>query len=130
MRIARGLLFVFLWPVLVSAQTEHTPTLDETVSLKTINTARISPDGKFVAYQVRQANWKDNEFVTQIWIVNVATAASFQLTRGKKSAGQPEWSPDGSLVFLSDRSGWWNLYRWDEPTGRISPSCSTRSSLT
>lgn len=24
---------------------------------------------------------------------------------------QPEWMPDGSLCFVSDRSGWWNLYR-------------------
>src|SRR5208283_2587609 len=65
---------------------------------------RISPDGKFVAYQLRQANWKDNEFVTQIWIVNVATGTSFQLTRGKKSAGQQEWSPDGRwLAFVTER---------------------------
>ncbi len=27
---------------------------------------------------------------------------------------QPEWSPDGDLFFVSDRSGWWNLYRWRE----------------
>ena len=47
MRIARVLVFVFVFPLLLSAQTKHTPTLDETVSLKTINTARISPDGKY-----------------------------------------------------------------------------------
>jgi dipeptidyl aminopeptidase/acylaminoacyl peptidase len=36
-----------------------------------------------------------------------------------ESIEEPEWQPDGSLVFASDRSGWWNLYRWrgatDEP---------------
>ncbi|HEY1471727.1 MAG TPA: S9 family peptidase [Candidatus Acidoferrum sp.] len=104
MRIPQVLAFVFVFPLLASAQAKHTPTLDETLSLKTINTARISPDGKFVAYRVRQTNWKDNEFVAQIWIVNVATGASFQLTRGKKSAGQPEWSPDGQwLAFVTER---------------------------
>jgi len=30
-----------------------------------------------------------------------------------ESVFQPEWSPDGSLWFVSDPSGWWNLYRWD-----------------
>ncbi|HLF79427.1 MAG TPA: S9 family peptidase [Dehalococcoidia bacterium] len=30
-----------------------------------------------------------------------------------ESVFQPEWSPDGGLYFVSDRSGWWNLYRWD-----------------
>ncbi|MGI9335470.1 MAG: TolB family protein, partial [Gammaproteobacteria bacterium] len=30
-----------------------------------------------------------------------------------ESVFQPEWSPDGTLYFVSDRSGWWNLYRLD-----------------
>ncbi len=29
-----------------------------------------------------------------------------------ESLFQPEWSPDDELYFVSDRSGWWNLYRW------------------
>lgn len=29
-----------------------------------------------------------------------------------ESAIHPAWAPDGSLVFCSDRSGYWNLYRW------------------
>jgi len=32
----------------------------------------------------------------------------------EESVFQPEWSPDGALYFVSDRSGWWNLYRWFE----------------
>jgi hypothetical protein len=30
----------------------------------------------------------------------------------EESIVQPEWAPDGSLVFVSDRTGWWNLYRF------------------
>ncbi len=30
-----------------------------------------------------------------------------------ESAVEPRWGPDGTLYFVSDRSGWWNLYRWD-----------------
>lgn len=29
-----------------------------------------------------------------------------------ESVLQPLWAGDGSLIFISDRSGWWNLYRW------------------
>ncbi|CAN5893398.1 S9 family peptidase [soil metagenome] len=38
-----------------------------------------------------------------------------------ESIFQPEWSPDGTLHFVSDRTGWWNLYRRRE--GRIELLC-------
>jgi dipeptidyl aminopeptidase/acylaminoacyl peptidase len=38
-----------------------------------------------------------------------------------ESIFQPEWSPDGTLHFVSDRTGWWNLYR--RRGGRIEPLC-------
>jgi len=97
-------LLVQLLPGLLFPQTTHTPTLDEFMSLKSINSARISPDGRFVAYARRETNWKDNSFATQLWLVNVATGASFQLTRGKKSTSQAEWSPDGHwMAFITER---------------------------
>lgn len=95
---------VLLLPGLLLAQAKRTPTFDEILSLKTISSAKISPDGRFVAYQMREANWKDNEYVSQWWLVNVSTAAAFQLTRGKKSVSQAEWSPDGHwLAFITER---------------------------
>jgi dipeptidyl aminopeptidase/acylaminoacyl peptidase len=36
-----------------------------------------------------------------------------------ESVTQPEWGPEGTLHFISDRSGWWNLHR--ELHGRIEP---------
>ena len=38
-----------------------------------------------------------------------------------ESIFQPEWSPEGGLHFVSDRTGWWNLYRWRD--GRVEPLC-------
>ena len=40
-----------------------------------------------------------------------------------ESVFQPAWSPDGVLYFVSDRTGWWNLYR---QRGRRRPSRCTR----
>jgi dipeptidyl aminopeptidase/acylaminoacyl peptidase len=101
--VPRFLLFLLL-PGLLCAQGKHTPTFDETVSLKTISSPKISPDGRFVAYGMREANWKDNAYVSQLWLVNVATGVSFQLTTGKKSAYEAEWSPDGHwLAFITER---------------------------
>jgi dipeptidyl aminopeptidase/acylaminoacyl peptidase len=36
-----------------------------------------------------------------------------------ESIVQPWWGPDGTLHYLSDRTGWWNLYRWQD--GRPHP---------
>jgi dipeptidyl aminopeptidase/acylaminoacyl peptidase len=33
-----------------------------------------------------------------------------------ESVTEPRWAPDGSLWFVSDRTDWWNLYRWTPPT--------------
>ena len=100
MSMAAGMML----PEFAVGQSKHTPTLEESLSLKSIGAPKISPDGRFVAYEVREANWKDNEFVHQLWLVNVATGKSFQLTRGKKSAGGADWSPDGKwLAFVTER---------------------------
>src|SRR6185295_6932987 len=39
----------------------------------------------------------------------------------RESIFQPEWSPDGTLYFISDRSGWWNLYRLRDGVEPVSP---------
>ncbi len=92
------------FPGLARGQAKHAPTLEEGLSLRTISSPRISPDGRFVVYSQRETNWKDNEFVRQYWLVNVSTGKSFQLTRGKKSAGRADWSPDGRwFAFVTER---------------------------
>ena len=42
-----------------------------------------------------------------------------------ESIFQPEWSPDGHLYFVSDRTGWWNLYSAaiDGTSINIQPLC-------
>jgi dipeptidyl aminopeptidase/acylaminoacyl peptidase len=87
-----------------AGQSKHTPTLTESLSLRAIAGAQISPDGRLVAYRLRETDWKENAFVRQIWLVNVSTGARFQLTRGRKPAGAMEWSPDGRwLAFVNER---------------------------
>jgi dipeptidyl aminopeptidase/acylaminoacyl peptidase len=99
--LAGGLLL----PAFAMAQAKHTPTIEESLSLKSLGgSPKISPDGRLIAYEVQETNWKDNEYVHQLWLINVETGKSFQLTRGKKSAGRAEWSPDGRwLAFVTER---------------------------
>ncbi|HKH03545.1 MAG TPA: prolyl oligopeptidase family serine peptidase [Acidimicrobiales bacterium] len=36
-----------------------------------------------------------------------------------ESVSEPRWAPDGSLWFISDRNGWWNLHRWTADGTRL-----------
>ena len=65
------------------------PTIDESLSMKSVAGAQISPDGRYVAYPVQQANWDENDFVSQIWIAVTATGERYQLTSGKKIVHRP-----------------------------------------
>jgi dipeptidyl aminopeptidase/acylaminoacyl peptidase len=56
---------------------------------------------------------------TELWAGELSAEGT--VSRAERVAGgleesifQPEWSPDGVLYFVSDRTGWWNLYRWRE----------------
>jgi len=89
----------------VNAQTtRHVPTIDELLTLNTIGAVQISPDAKWIAYTVGYCDFKQDAFVTQIWLADVSSGRTYQVTRGDKSATSPRWSPDGSwLTFLSNR---------------------------
>ena len=76
---------------------------------------RFSPDGSRLAW----LTWNHPNMPwdgTELWVAQVQTDGS--LINAERVAGglaesilQPEWSPEGQLYFVSDRSGWWNLHR-------------------
>ena len=76
---------------------------------------RLSPDGSQLAW----LEWDHPDMpwdATRLRVAAVAPDGSLGepvLAAGgpDESIVQPEWSPDGALHFISDRSGWWNLYR-------------------
>ncbi|HEX8183351.1 MAG TPA: S9 family peptidase, partial [Blastocatellia bacterium] len=93
------------------AQAGKTPTIEQSLSLKSAGNARISPDGRYVAYQVQETNWEENAFENEIWIAVVASGERYQLTNGKKSSTGAQWSPDSKqIAFASDRDGKRQIY--------------------
>lgn len=78
----------------------------------------LSPDGTMLAWQAwehPEMPWDSN----RLWVAEFTPDARLQCPRTiaggeDKSVFQPGWSLDGSLYFVSDSSGWWNLYRWRE----------------
>lgn len=79
---------------------------------------RLSPDGRHLAYLAwnhPNMPWDGSE----LWLADLdpqGLPTERRLLAGgvEESIFQPEWSPEGALHFVSDRSGWWNLYRQTE----------------
>jgi dipeptidyl aminopeptidase/acylaminoacyl peptidase len=86
---------------------------------------RISPDGRqlaWLSWDHPRMPWQG----TELWLADIADDGT--LVNGRLVAGgehesicQPEWSPGGVLHFVSDKSGWWNLYRFAH--GVVHPLC-------
>ena len=76
---------------------------------------RLCPDGRRLSWlQWNHPNmpWDGSE----LWVGEIGedgTLVSSELITGgpQESIFQPEWAPDGTHYFVSDRTGWWNLYR-------------------
>ena len=76
---------------------------------------RLSPDGSTLAW----LSWNHPNMPwdgTHLWTAPVlpdGTLGAAALAAGGESVSvyQPEWSPDGVLHYVSDATGWWNLYR-------------------
>ncbi|MFQ5649391.1 MAG: S9 family peptidase [bacterium] len=79
------------------------------------STPALSPDGEHLAWLA----WNHPNMPwdgTELWLAKLDESGT--PIHPRKVAGgaaesifQPQWSPGGQLYFVSDRSGWWNLYR-------------------
>ena len=98
--------FPLLFGLAAEAADGKVPTLDDLIALPSAGGVQISPDGRWVAYSVNQADMKQDAYVSHIWLAPTGGGEPRQLTRGDKSCGGQRWSPDGSwLAFTSSRVG-------------------------
>ena len=84
---------------------------------------RPSPDGRWLAWTC----WDHPNMPwdgTELWLAPLGNHGEARLVAGgpEESVFQPGWDGEGRLHFVSDRDGWWNLYRLDgEPGAGESP---------
>ena len=79
---------------------------------------RLSPDGTTLAWLA----WNHPNMPWDGCTLSIAPlggdglpGAAHRVAGGPAEAVfQPQWSPAGQLHFVSDRTGWWNLYRWHD----------------
>ena len=87
-------------------------TISDLMAVRTIVDARISPDGKRVAYVVSEASLEKNEHVAVLYVVSSAGGEARRLTHTTRIFNRPlprpelRWSPDGNrlsfLAFVAD----------------------------
>src|SRR5207237_3742507 len=129
--LATTLVLLVLFTSAAHAQT-WTPEMQ--LKLRAVGTPRVSPDGKRVVYTVSDAVMTPdkNEYVSQIWLANLATRQNTQLTFGDKSSSNPKWSPDGNwIAFTSTRKdNKNNLYLLSLNGGEAEPLTEVKSGIT
>ena len=82
------------------------------------STPRVSPDGKsllWLTWNHPNMPWDGCE----LWVARLDESGmprDARLIAGGRAESifQPSWSPESIVHFTSDRTGWWNLYRWDD----------------
>ena len=73
--------------------------------------ASLSPDGAQVAYVLSEYDADDDADKTTLWLKDINTGDTRQMTSATSSVSSPQWSPDGTKIgFISDRSGKPQLY--------------------
>jgi dipeptidyl aminopeptidase/acylaminoacyl peptidase len=90
------------------------------------SSACISPEGSRLAW----LTWNHPNMPwdgCELWVGELQSDGSIGkpvLVAGglDESIFQPAWSPEGELYFVSDRTDWWNLYRWrDQKVQTVCP---------
>jgi dipeptidyl aminopeptidase/acylaminoacyl peptidase len=79
------------------------------------STPRLSPDGTrlcWLCWRHPNMPWDG----TELWVADVTDAGTLANERNvaggpTESIYQPGWSPSGELYYVSDRTGYWQLYR-------------------
>lgn len=99
---------LFTWPGSAQGQApaKHPIAFEDLMGVQRISDPQLSPDGKWIAFVVTQADLDRNKLTPHLWLAPTAGGEPRQLTSGLQSDSRPRWSPDSrELAFISTRSG-------------------------
>ena len=78
---------------------------EDLTRIQFVTDPQLSPDGRRLAFVVTTLSEERDEYLSNIWIVDVAGGTPRRFTAGPRRDLEPRWSPDGSrLAFLSERT--------------------------
>jgi len=92
--------------------------IEDLYRLKGVQHLTLSPDGSRLAFEVSSQDLRAAKRSTQLWVLEVASGTTRQLTFSGKADSVPQWSRDGrTLYFLSNREGGSQLWALDAGGG-------------
>ncbi len=83
----------------------HAFTAEDLVTMARISDPQVAPDGHRIAYVLRTTDLEANRGRTDLWLVGTDGSGERRLTTHPASDSSPRFGPDGTLFFLSNRSG-------------------------
>jgi Tol biopolymer transport system component len=103
-KISFALLILFFGLCICHADAARPLSIDDYYKLKDVSDVRISPDGKWVAYELSGIDEKADHSYTNLYMAPIGGGDAVQLTFSGKDE-HPRWSPDNrQLAFLSSRN--------------------------
>ncbi|MBN4052473.1 S9 family peptidase, partial [Sphingobacteriaceae bacterium AH-315-L07] len=112
MKITRYLIVLLVFSkILYAGEPNEKFTVRDYLSMTSIRTPALSPDGKWVVYTATTKECWDCTGNSDLWLTTVDKSKTVQLTTSENQETLPQWSPDGSKVaFVSDRTGTMQVY--------------------
>ena len=89
-------------------------TVEDLVRLKRLSDPEVSPDGRYVAYVLRETDMEANKGRNSLWLLDLTqkNAPPLRLTNNPANDTSPRWAPDSRTVyFLSSRGGSSQVWR-------------------
>ena len=87
-------------------------TIEDMLAMRRVGDPAVSPDGKQVAFAVRDTDLDANRGRFDVWLAQTDGSGARQLTTHPENDQDPQWSADGSWIyFLSSRSGSSQVWR-------------------
>ncbi|CAN5914903.1 S9 family peptidase [soil metagenome] len=97
-------------------------TVDDMLAMQRVGDPQVSPDGKLVAFSVRDTDLDANRGRFDLWVVGSDGTGQRRLTSHPENDTAPRWSPDGKYIyFLSARSGSSQVWRIAIAGGEAEP---------
>ena len=97
----------------------HAMTFDDLASIRRVGAPHVSPDGKWIAYDLSTIDMPANYRRSAIYVISTAGGPPRKISDGTKQDEGPAWSPDGkTIAYTSNREGGGHqVYLYDVASG-------------